>query len=179
MATSTRKLHREYDDNGVLVNKECRKCGTIKPITEFYRNGNKGKTNIDGYQNFCIVCHKTKWHQRAQNPENRKRWLLERIRSKCNKNDIPFDLTIEDLAIPERCPVLGIPLKFGVKTDSVFRNKRGVEVPYDSPSVDRIIPEKGYVKGNIIIVSYRANMLKGDASLEEIVALSDFYKQFL
>jgi hypothetical protein len=53
--------------------------------------------------------------------------------------------------------VLGIPLQIGTgdKTDN-------------SPSLDRIVPSKGYVIGNIEVMSDKANRIKTNASLEEI-----------
>ena len=44
------------------------------------------------------------------------------------------------------------------------------------PSVDRIIPKKGYVQGNLIWVSYRANRIKTDATIKELNQLSKFYQ---
>ncbi len=48
-----------------------------------------------------------------------------------------------------------------------------------SPSLDRIIPEKGYVKGNVIVVSNKANVIKNNATPEEIIAVGEFYKKLL
>lgn len=178
MATTKRKLIREYNDQGQLVNKQCGNCKELKPIDQFYVKGKISRNNIDGYGHKCILCSKEYWHKQAENPEKRKRWLLERIKSKCKTNNIPFDLTIDDLTIPDVCPVLGIPLKFGVKTPSRFRDTRGVQTPDDSPSVDRIFPELGYIKGNVVIVSYRANLIKTNASPEELQLVASFYKQY-
>jgi hypothetical protein len=111
---------------------------------------------------------------RKANPERRKETDRERyysdyqktkfrqIRRKCMYEGIPFDLELEDFEIPKRCPVLGIPL--------VVNRQRGRR-PDGIPSVDRIDPTKGYVKGNVKIISERANRLKQDASLEELEAL--------
>jgi hypothetical protein len=80
-------------------------------------------------------------------------------KKEADKDNVPFEITVEDIAnIPERCPVLGIPLKQvwlkGGRSDN-------------SPSIDKFIPAKGYVKGNIHIISYRANRLKNDGTPEE------------
>lgn len=48
-----------------------------------------------------------------------------------------------------------------------------------SPSLDRLIPSKGYVKGNVVVVSWRANRLKNNASLADLRALVDFYELVL
>lgn len=95
------------------------------------------------------------WHK--DNPEKS---LLTTAKSRAKRLRLPFNLTIENIVIPSECPVLGIPLltKAGKRTDN-------------TPSLDRIIPDKGYVKGNIKIISWRANRLKCDASLAELIRL--------
>jgi hypothetical protein len=98
---------------------------------------------------------------------------LWRIRSKCTKLDIPFDLDRSDLVIPTHCPVLGIPLVFG-NVDKGYSH----HASEGSPSIDRIDPEGGYVKGNVVIVSWRANRIKGNASIQELIKIADYYKQF-
>lgn len=82
---------------------------------------------------------------------------LNDLKWRCNNKGIPFDLTKEDLDTPSTCPVLGIKLEKG----------SGKHQP-NSPSVDRIIPELGYVKGNTQIISYKANVMKHDATPEEL-----------
>ena len=59
-----------------------------------------------------------------------------------------FNIELSDIVIPTLCPVLGIPM--------------------DRPSLDRIDGTKGYVKGNVRVISHRANMLKNDATIEEL-----------
>jgi hypothetical protein len=56
----------------------------------------------------------------------------------------------------------------------VWRTGSGI-LP-DSPSLDRVIPELGYVQGNVIWVSHRANSIKQNATAEEILAVGQFYK---
>ncbi len=66
------------------------------------------------------------------------------------------------------CPVLGIKMEVGDKNRNV-----------NSPSIDKIIPEKGYVPGNVIIVSMKANRIKADATPDEIIKVGKFYKKLL
>jgi hypothetical protein len=86
---------------------------------------------------------------------------MARIRAK--KKRVPFELTVENVTIPTHCPILGIPL-------SINSGKSGP----NSPTLDRIIPQLGYVPGNVIVMSHRANTIKSDASVEEIRKVLDF-----
>lgn len=82
-------------------------------------------------------------------------------KSAAKEHHLPFNIEPADIIIPTRCPLLGIPLRVGKK----------YHCP-NSPSLDKIIPTKGYVKGNIHVVSYRANVIKQDASLAELKTLT-------
>lgn len=70
--------------------------------------------------------------------------------------------------LPAHCPVLDIPLDFssGTPTDN-------------SPTLDRVVPAMGYVKGNVLIVSMRANRIKSDASVDELQRISEFYSNLI
>lgn len=92
------------------------------------------------------------------NPE---KTLLTAIKSRSKKNNIPFNLTIEDIVFPKTCPVLGIELVPQVGMKYSTRET--------SPSVDRIIPALGYIKGNIQIISFLANAMKRNATKEQLV----------
>jgi len=81
---------------------------------------------------------------------------------------IPFNLALSDLPpVPTLCPALGIPLKHG-----------GTNNP-NSPSLDRLIPERGYVKGNVYWLSRRANGIKHNADLREIENVAHWFRQQL
>lgn len=92
-------------------------------------------------------------------------YLCTRIRNRAAEKGVDFDLEPEDFVIPERCPISDIPLFFS-------DNKR----TDNTPSVDRIDNDKGYIKGNIAIISWRANKLKSDSSQEEIARLHEYLK---
>ena len=72
---------------------------------------------------------------------------------------LEFNLSLDDIPeIPDSCPVLGIKIR-----------ENDTNAPLDSsPSVDRIDNTKGYVKGNIRIISNRANRIKADATIDEL-----------
>jgi hypothetical protein len=87
--------------------------------------------------------------------------MLTRAKSRAKIGNIPFNLTLEDISIPDTCPLLGIPIE--------VQPKKGYHP--NSPSLDKIIPEKGYIKGNVWVISNRANTLKNDATLTELKTL--------
>lgn len=97
-----------------------------------------------------------------------KKSMVSRAKQRSTNSNIPFDITYEDFDVPSVCPALGIPL--------TLHNKQGGCA--NSPSLDRIHPEKGYTKGNVCIISKRANSIKSDATWEEVQAVADFMKKF-
>lgn len=90
------------------------------------------------------------------------------MKARCKKNGIPFGLDLSDLVVPTHCPVFGLPL---VRNGRVMAD--------DNPSVDRIDPALGYVKGNVWVISWRANRLKNNAKLWELEALVGALKKRL
>jgi hypothetical protein len=102
------------------------------------------------------------------NTLTRQKNLLRWARGRAELKGVAFQLTVEDVKIPEFCPVLGIPLRHGVGK------------PCDnSPTIDRIVPEVGYVPGNILIISYRANRIKNNASFWEMRMMVEFYEEHI
>jgi len=90
------------------------------------------------------------------------KWLY-RIRHRAKKLQVPCDLTIDDLELPEKCPILGIPMQFNT-----------VSPDENSYSLDRIDNTKGYTKSNVQIISHLANMLKSKATLEQLEKLGEW-----
>lgn len=78
--------------------------------------------------------------------------ILKNAKNRAATKGLAFDLEIEDIVIPELCPVFGIPMEKRTRF---------------APSIDRIDSSKGYVKGNILIMSRLANTMKNDATPEE------------
>jgi hypothetical protein len=88
-------------------------------------------------------------------------WFNAKTRAK--KFNLPFDLRLDDIEVPDRCPVLGIEL---VRNSGGWRD--------NSPTIDRVQGCLGYVRGNVCVISLRANRLKSDASLEELQKLVNY-----
>jgi len=76
---------------------------------------------------------------------------------------ILFTITFGELIFPEYCPVLGITIDY-------FTNTRSE----NSLSWDRLDPSKGYISGNVCLMSWRANRIKNDGTKEEHQKIVDF-----
>lgn len=97
-----------------------------------------------------------------------KKALLEAANRRANKRGLECSITEDDFDIPKLCPVLGMPLTKGDKT-----------VQHDSASLDRIDPRQGYVPGNVQVISHLANVMKNNASPEQLLAFADWvYKTY-
>lgn len=119
-----------------------------------YRGLYKGKTSAEYHRSY-----------RERNPEQ---MVLSAARNRARKKDIPFDITVDDIVLPDVCPILGIPL-------NKHYGKQGGSI--DSPSIDRIIPELGYVKGNIQIISALANNMKSNATPKHLLMFAKWIKE--
>jgi hypothetical protein len=83
-------------------------------------------------------------------------------KKRAKKKGLPFDIELDDIIIPDICPLLGIRLA---------KAEGGAPAPH-SPSLDRIIPELGYVRGNIQVLSYLANSMKQNATTEQLITFA-------
>jgi hypothetical protein len=80
--------------------------------------------------------------------------LLKSAKNRAKQKGIPFNITEEDIPIPEFCPILKVKIEL-----EPFRHRHG-------PSIDRKIPSLGYVKGNVAVISMRANLMKRNYTLD-------------
>lgn len=94
-------------------------------------------------------------------------FMLESSKYRAKKKNLEHSITKNDISIPPFCPIFGIPLKIGRSLPTG-----------NSPSLDRIDNSKGYVKGNVIVISYKANTLKGTATVQELEKIVNFYKNY-
>ena len=104
----------------------------------------------------CVMCGNIKSIEYVKN--NKKRILLTKAKNRAKKKGLEFNIDISDVIIPKTCPVLGIKILEDIQgryTDN-------------SPSIDRIDNDGGYTKGNVRIISHRANSLKSNATVSEL-----------
>jgi hypothetical protein len=147
----------------------CTKCGTLKLLTEFH----KDKSTRNGFRKWCKKCAvpaSIAYHNRNKEHVNRRnntykiahpeRYLVWVARYRAKKKNMEFSITEHDIVIPNECPILGIPMFVGKRNNP------------NSPSIDRLDNSKGYVVGNVCVISSRANALKSDATIAELQRLA-------
>ena len=106
-----------------------------------------------------------KKYQTEYKNNNQIKLMLLRAYQRAKKRGYDFTITKYDIIIPEKCPALGIELKYNNKP----------QMP-SSPSLDRLDSAKGYTKENINVISGRANIIKSDATFEEFEAIYKWWK---
>ena len=182
----------------------CPKCNMQKPIESF---DNIKHNYINGRSKWCLECkreyrkeYKEKNKEKIQQSynmrkekynlnrmkvyhsneeESRKKlakWyrtstsrrLFNSAKRRAKVNGLDFNIEQEDIVVPKKCPALGIELAVGIGY-----------AHDNSPSLDRIIPEKGYVKGNVIVVSHKANSIKNNATIKDLEKVYRFYKNII
>lgn len=142
-----------------IERKTCSYCTRSKPATKEFFDGKKsGKYGLDTY---CKICRDKRKKLRDPRID-----LLNSARKSAKDRNLEFSITLEDISIPSHCPILGIKL---FKTAKQATN--------NSPSIDRIDSSKGYIKGNVQILSLRANILKNNATVDELESVLNFIRK--
>jgi hypothetical protein len=112
-------------------------------------------------------------HSKRTSDDHKIRYAQEKLRTpkevfifrsakhRAKSRNLDFDIDVSDIIIPEYCPITGI------KIEESDNGGCG----YSSPSLDRIDNSKGYVKGNVSVISGKANMCKSDLTVEQITQL--------
>ena len=85
-------------------------------------------------------------------------YMWYRAKQRAKKYNLDFDIQESDIIIPEKCPILEVPIILGNKDNYEY-----------TPSLDRIDNSKGYVKGNIQVISKKANSMKNSATYQELI----------
>lgn len=135
----------------------CKCCEKELPYSSFSTHSGC-KSGYDTSR--CKPCKKSKadW---SKVPINRK--IFNRAKSRAKRLGRVFNITIDDIVIGDKCPVFGVPFKYG-DTDWTY-------------SLDRVDNSLGYIKGNVVVVSLKANRIKNSATVEELETIVKFYKE--
>lgn len=96
-------------------------------------------------------------------------YLLRVAKSRAKKRGTDFSLTKEDIYVPTHCPILGIKLEVNSNL-----GKGGKPSSY---SLDRIDNTKGYIKGNVQVISHQANSMKSTATPEELLLFAKWIQE--
>lgn len=167
-----------------MEGRTCAQCGEAKSAEHFSWRRDGWKQRLGSR---CHECRKKNHHDnplvarrnaKAYYWKNRERRLAEdkirrrrdpltpmlmAARTRAKKTGLPFDIKKEDIHLPMRCPVLGMRLKMN-------DGKCGP----NSPTLDRIVPELGYVRGNVAVISLLANTIKGNATSDQILSVANY-----
>ena len=109
---------------------------------------------------------KTRNTDRCRTVKGRASRMLSDAKVRASKRGLRFNLELVDIVVPSHCPYLNIL----IITDNDCKRD-------DSPTLDRVVPHLGYVKGNVEVISERANRIKNDATPEELLRIATRYKQ--
>jgi hypothetical protein len=159
LKTKTMKLS-EYNGSMLLTKNGtalCSKCGEEKEIFQFPPSQG-GKYRIT----FCYACrHKQIRSSTNKNIEKFFQYKINKLKS--NKKNVNIDISYTDLldiylSQNKKCFYTGEDLDWGL----------GKGVTRNTLSIDRLIPENGYVKENIVLCIYKANTVKNDLTLSEL-----------
>jgi hypothetical protein len=131
----------------------CPRCTKDKPRSDFHKD--KGTDpNADGLQSYCKQC--TNEYAKDRRLSQINKLLVWGSRSRAKDKGVEHTITDEDVVVPNYCPALGVKLEAaGPQSDS-------------SPSLDRVDPTKGYVPGNVVVISKLANRIKTNATADQI-----------
>jgi hypothetical protein len=125
-----------------------------------------GKKLFNDYS-CCEDCYNKRKTYKPEGPRPLEQQIFNSATARAKKKKIPMNITIDDIVVPEYCPVLNIKLERGIG-----------KAQYNSPSLDRIIPELGYVKGNIMIISHKANTIKNNSTIKEVEQVLIYMKTY-
>ena len=163
---------------------KCLSCNQEFPPSNFsHRTARWGDRP---YAFWCIKCREDPalW-ERANSlvhsvPEIQEAAIREILRrAERNVNGRECNLTVSDLwGLPVCCPILGMKLDYRARLWAIMQKVRKPCPRSDNAaSLDRIDNNLGYVRGNVIVVSNRANTLKNAASLDELKQITEFYEK--
>lgn len=107
-------------------------------------------------------------YQRQSRARNSKQVMVTSANGRAKRDGLLCDISIATLEWPTRCPVLGLELDY----NTTMAGTRKARDNY--PTLDRKDNTKGYVVGNVFVISHRANRIKSDATAAELQAIATY-----
>lgn len=120
------------------------------------------------HNNDLRVSRPAKEYIRSKSPIKKQLDIFHRRRQMARKANIDWTLVFSSIVWPEKCPILNIPLQY----------QAGKGRSNASPSLDRVDPSKDYTSDNVQVISWRANRLKSDGTLEEHKAIYEYMMRY-
>jgi hypothetical protein len=128
----------------------------------------------------CIQCEKERklsgYYEKFKTDDAAFRKQFTDLRGRAKSKGIPFSIKLEDIERPNFCPVLGVKLQYGINHNTP--ESKWKKHP-NRASFDKLVPELGYVPGNVFIISLQANRLKSNSTLEQIENLLNYMRKNL
>lgn len=160
------------------MSKVCPHCLEDKNETDFYNRGGKQKHLLHSWCKSCCSSPERLAASRERNKkyrdgtlykrdkENPTRYLWRIARKRAQRTGVAFTITPEDIIFNKVCPVLGTELSIGTHT-----------LDY-SMSLDRVDNSKGYVPGNVVVISRKVNLWKQGLGIKELEQLISYIKKY-
>lgn len=158
---------------GYMKKKQCKYCGDEFTPTHHYQTLcsdecraetsklSKRKYQLENYEKLNLAKLESNRICMANYRKNNfLQYKLKTAKHSAKRRGLEFNLTVEDIQIPELCPLLNIPLVQGGDASS------------NLVSIDRIDSSKGYIKGNVQVISCKANTMKSNATKEELITFA-------
>lgn len=95
--------------------------------------------------------------------------MLSMAKTRAREEGVDFNISLEDIltVFGDRCPVLGMPFNMNART-----------LVDASPTLDKFDRTKGYVPGNVAVISHQANRIKNNATTEQVMRVAEWMTRF-
>lgn len=139
--------------------RECVACKQMLPFSMFHRH----KQCLHGVNTVCKSC-RVNLSKKQWKDKDVKLKILQRTKTRASMHNVEFNLTLEDIYIPAVCPVFKTPFIYGDVDKAA--------------SIDKVDPSKGYVSGNVRIISNKANRMKSNATNAELKQFAEWVLKY-
>ena len=148
------------ENDPATTTKVCTMCKQPKKLTDYYWNANC----LNCYRPECIECNNSRYN--LLDPSGFRRKLFINKRSDAKGKGTEFTIEMDDIDFPDVCPVTGAELLY----------QPGSKPLANTPSFDRVNPLRGYIPGNVKVISALANSAKSNFTIPMLEQLLTYMK---